>query len=381
MIDQNQQLKPLILDIGSCWFKMGWAGDDSPTMIIPSVYANVRDFLFNSNVIDGLEDLFFEDNTERFLYGNDALTYQNILNLHEFKKENNYNIFQKYFQYYYQRLNIAPEYNNKQPIIIISPFFITELEKTKLQQIFFNELNFPYILFLPESQAILETLQKTTGVVVNMGESYTCISSVFHGFTNIMARDIFPIAGNDLTNYFISLLLTKKGLGKSLNLDKWLVKDIKEKLALCVLNPDEEIKAIKQGFSNYDQVINFPEGTSLEINIERFMLSEPLFDPRLLHIDYMGLPEAISKVIKTWDRENWEELIPNIILSGGGSLIPGLKERLKVEISKHFSEKISQNVNIISAQGRESMSWLGASILYSKNQLQDGWIPNPEYRG
>jgi len=381
MSNEERQLRPLILDIGSDRFKLGWASDDSPSIVAPSVYADVRDYIFDSKVIDGLEELFYDENSETQLFGEMALKYQNILNIHEFKKENNFLVLSRYFQFYYNKLNIASEYYYKQPIIVISPFFMTELEKSKLQQLFFNELNFPFILFLSESQAILQTLQKTTGVVVNMGESHTYISSIFHGFTNIMARDIFPVAGKDLTNYFINLIITKKGSSINLYLEKWLAKEIKEKTALCVLKPEVEIESIKQGFTNYDQVINFPDGSNLRINLERFMLSEPFFDPKLIRIDYMGLPEAVAKVIQSWDRENWEELIPNIILSGAGSLIPGFKERLKIEIMKYFSERISQKVNIIAANGRENMSWLGASILHSKNELQEGWISNPEYKG
>ncbi|MFX1338099.1 MAG: hypothetical protein ACFFDK_05790 [Promethearchaeota archaeon] len=381
MSNEERQLRPLILDIGSDRFKLGWAGDDSPCIIAPSVYADVRDYIFDSKVIDGLEELFYDENSETQLFGEMALKYQNILNIHEFKKENNFSVLSKYFQFYYNNLNIAPEYKHKQPIIVISPFFMTELEKSKLQQLFFNELNFPYILYLSESQAILQTLQKTTGVIVNMGESHTYISSIFHGFTNIMARDIFPVTGKDLTNYLINLIITKKGSSINLYLEKWLAKEIKEKTALCVLRPEVEIESIKQGFTNYDQMINFPDGSNLGINLERFMLSEPFFDPKLIRIDYIGLPEAIARVIQSWDRENWEELIPNIILSGAGSLISGLKERLKIEIMKYFSEKISQKVGIIAANGRENMSWLGASILHSKNELQEGWIPNPEYKG
>ncbi|TFG25891.1 MAG: hypothetical protein EU532_11155 [Promethearchaeota archaeon] len=381
MLNTDKQLRPLIIDIGTDKFKLGWAGDDSPSILAPSIYANRGDFIFDSNEIDGLEELFYDESAESHLFGEIALNYQNVLNIHEFKKEAQFSILSKFFQYYYQKLNVGAEYQNKQPIIVITPFFIPDLEKTKLQQIFFNELNFPYILFLSESQAILQTLQKTTGVVVNMGESHTYISSIFHGFTNIMARDIFPVAGKDLTNYLINLIITKKGSGINLYLEKWLAKEIKEKTALCVLNPEVEIESIKQGFTNFDQVINFPDGTSLGINSERFILTEPYFNPKIIRIDYIGLPEVIAKVIKSWDRENWEELIPNIILSGGGSLIPGLKERMKLEIKKQFSDKINEKVNIIAAAGREIMSWLGASILYSKNELQDGWIPNPEYKG
>jgi len=176
------------------------------------------------------------------------------------------------------------------------------------------------------------------------------------------------------------MILTNKSSNKKYYIDNWLAKEIKEKTALIVLNPEEEKKNIKEGLTNYDQEINFPDGSNLKIDEERFMLSEPLFNPRLIHIDYFGFPEAIVKVIKSWDRQCWEEMLPNIILSGGGSLIPGLKERLKLELTKHFSEKIRNKINIIAPAGRENMAWIGASILHLKNKLPD-WKPNPEYKG
>jgi actin-related protein len=191
-----------------------------------------------------------------------------------------------------------------------------------------------------------------------------------------MARDSFPIAGNDITNYFLNLILNKQ---KDIFLEKWLVKEIKEKTSLCVLKYKDELKQIKKGFTNYDQIINFPDGNSIEINYERFMLTEPFFDPKLIHMDYIGIGEVIANVIKTWDRENWEELIANIILSGGGSLIPGLKERLANEMTGYFSDKIKSKIKVIAVPGRENMAWLGGSVLYSKNQLK-GWIENPKIK-
>jgi len=107
------------------------------------------------------------------------------------------------------------------------------------------------------------------------------------------------------------------------------------------------------------------------------MLTEPFFDPRLIHMDYIGIGKVIANVIKSWDRENWEELIANIILSGGGSLIPGLKERLAIEMAEYFSDKIKSKIKVIAVPGRENMAWLGGSVLYSKNQLK-GWVENPK---
>jgi len=370
------QTTPLILDIGTANSRIGWAGDDFPDIIAPSVYVDVSDYLFSSDVIEGLEELFFKNEQTPHLVGHLALKYQNILKIHEFKKEKNFNILLKFFLHYYSQLDIDEEYQFKQPLIILSPFFMSDLEKSKLQHIFFNVLKFPSLLFLHESQAILSTLQKTSGVVVNMGESSTYISTIFHGFTNIMARDVFPIAGKELTNYFLNLILTRIGTSKNIYIDKSIAKEIKEKLSLCVLNPQEEQKRVKEGLTKYDRIIDLPDGSNLKINLERFLLSEPLFNPRLAHIDYISLVEAISKVIKTWERENWEELVPTIILSGGGSLIPGLEERIQFELKKYFSEKLKEKIKVIAASGRENMGWIGASILYMKDKLSKGWIEN-----
>ncbi|MFX0103934.1 MAG: hypothetical protein ACFE75_00390 [Candidatus Hodarchaeota archaeon] len=379
-IEIEKQESPLIIDIGSDNFRLGWAGNDFPDIIAPSVYVDNTDYLFNSDVIDGLEDIFItKKNAENRLFGHDALKYSNILKIHEFKKENNYQIFMKFFYHHYKQLNISEEYHFKQPIIIISPFYISELEKTKLQDIFFNAFDFPSLLFLAENQGILATLRKTTGVVINMGEMNTNITTFLHGFSNAMARDTYPIAGKELTKYLLNLILTQKSSGKTLNLDNVTAKEIKDKLSLCVLDLDAEIKRVKDGLTKYNRTIDLPDGSSLEINTERFLLVEPLFNPSLIHIDYIGLPEAISKVIKFWDRENWEDLLSNIIISGGGSLISGLDKRLKIEISKYFSERLKEKINIIAASGRENMGWIGASLLFSQGKLRQGWIQNPSY--
>jgi actin-related protein len=282
----------------------------------------------------------------------------------------------KFFQHYYYQLGIEEENQFKQPIIILSPFFMSELEKTKLKEIFLKSLGFPSLLFLEDSQGILSTLQKTSAVIINMGEVNTYITTFLHGFTNIMARDTFPIAGKDLTNYFLNLLLTKKGAGRIEYLDHMIANEIKDKFSLCIFDTEEEIKRIKDGFTKYNSVIELPDGSKLEINSERFQLVEPLFDPSIIHIDYIGLAEAIAKVIRTWDRQDWVELLPHIVLAGGGSLIPGLDKRLEVEVSKYFADKLRESIKVLGASGRENIGWVGASVLWAQGKLNKGWEYN-----
>jgi len=373
----KSQDRPLILDIGSNNFRMGWAGDDFPDIIAPSVYVDPSDFIFTSDVLEGLEEIYLQNYEQEYLVGHAALRYQHILRLHEFKKENNYNLLLKFFYYYYQQLGIEEPFLFKQPLIILTSFNMSDLEKEKYKEIFLESLGFPTLLFLSDDQAILSTMQKTSGVIINIGESTTLISTIFHGFTNIMAKDVFPISSKDLTNYMLNLLISKKFFEDNLYVDDKIANEIKERYSLCILHPEEEIKKVKEGLTKYDRMINLPNNLNIKINIERIQVSEPLFDPKKIHIDYMSLAEAVSKVIKAWDRENWEELIPNIILAGGGSLIPGLAERLKIELMSFFSEKIRNKIDVIAPSGRENMGWIGASILFSKEQLNKGWIENP----
>ena len=373
--EKKNQTRPLILDIGRNYFRLGWAGSDYPEVIAPSIYVDNTDYLFSSDVIDGLEDIFVgEQNVENQLFGDEALKYSNVLNVHELK--NNYNILMKFFHFYYKQLGIENENLFKQPIIVISPFFMSELEQTKLRDIFFNVFEFPALLFLPDSQGVLGILQKPSAVIVNMGESNTYITTFLHGFTNIMASDTFPISGKDLTTALLNMLL--KGAGKTVYLDQMITKEIKEKLSVCVLNPEGEIKRIKEGLTKYKSFVDLPDGSKLEINSERFQLVEPLFDPSKIHIDYIGLPEAIAKVIRTWDREDWIELLPNIVLVGGGSLIPGLEKRLQMEISKFFSERLRDKITVFATSGRDTMSWVGASVLWAQSKLTKGWEYNPK---
>ena len=190
---------------------------------------------------------------------------------------------------------------------------------------------------------------------------------------------MFPITGKNITSYLLNLILSKISSSKNTYLDKTIAKEIKEKLSLCVLDPTGEKKRVKEGLTKYDRIVDLPDGSKLKLNSERFLLSEPLFDPKIIHIDYMGLAETISKVVMSWDRENWEELLSNVILSGGSSLMKGLSERIVLELQKYFSEKLGPKIKVVAASGRENMGWIGASVLFSKDQLKKGWITNPTH--
>jgi actin-related protein len=353
---------------------MGWAGSDEPEIVEPSIYANT--LKFQSEFIDGFKEVFSNKIEKHYLFGSEAREYQGILDIEYMEKEESADLFHKYFLHQYQKLDIPQKYQFKQPIIIIDPYVMTDLQKDYYKTIFFERLNFPSLLFIPAEMAILTTLDKIDGVIINIGAKNTYIYSVYHGFTDPMAKDRLPFGGRELTNYFLNMVLTGKGAKKNLFFDYWMAKKIKEVMALCVLNPKEERNKIKDNYLKFDKEITLPNQYSFTINYERFMLVEPLFNPHLIHVDHINLTESIVKTIKFWEREQRPVLISNIILAGGSSQITGLKERIQSELEKSFSEKIRPQIKVIAPQNREIMAWIGGSLLSAQGKLKEG-IKNP----
>jgi len=71
----------------------------------------------------------------------------------------------------------------------------------------------------------------------------------------------------------------------------------------------------------------------------------------------------------------FSELLPNIVLSGGSTLFPGLSERLQKEFSKLVGD---QKFKIIAPPERRYSTWIGGSILASLPSFTE-WQSKQEY--
>ncbi|XP_015748134.1 PREDICTED: actin-related protein 6-like [Acropora digitifera] len=72
----------------------------------------------------------------------------------------------------------------------------------------------------------------------------------------------------------------------------------------------------------------------LRMNNERFAVPELLFHPSDIGIQEMGIPEAISHAINELPTEMQPHCYMNILLTGGSSLFPGMKERVFSEVRR-----------------------------------------------
>ena len=68
---------------------------------------------------------------------------------------------------------------------------------------------------------------------------------------------------------------------------------------------------------------------------------------------------------------------PNIALSGGSTMFPGIADRMQKEITAIAPN--SMKVKIIAPPKRKYSVWIGGSVLASLSTFQSMWISKEEY--
>jgi actin-related protein len=71
------------------------------------------------------------------------------------------------------------------------------------------------------------------------------------------------------------------------------------------------------------------------------------------------------------------DLWMNIVLSGGTTMLPGIVERLRKELT--ILAPHATRIHIIAPPERKYSVWLGGAILANSNAFQQSWLSKEEY--
>ena len=95
----------------------------------------------------------------------------------------------------------------------------------------------------------------------------------------------------------------------------------------------------------------------------------------------LALPDLVSETIRGCDTDMRRELWGAIIVSGGGSLLPGLTERVHGRLNE-LVPQMSMKVKLIAPatpSERRFAVWIGGSILASLGSFNQLWMSKAEY--
>uniref|UniRef100_A0A0K8R4G6 Actin-related protein 3 n=1 Tax=Ixodes ricinus TaxID=34613 RepID=A0A0K8R4G6_IXORI len=383
------RLPAIVIDNGTGYTKLGFAGNKEPQFIIPSAIA-IRESAkigdqATRRLAKGIDDLDFFIGDEALDASGYAVKYPIRHGIVE-----DWDLMERFWeQSIFKYLRAEPEDHY---FLLTEPPLNTPENREYTAEIMFESFNVPglyiavqAVLALAASWTSRQMGERTlTGLVIDSGDGVTHCIPVAEGYVIGSCIKHIPIAGRNVT-YFIQNLLREREVGIPPEQSLETAKAIKEKL--CYICPD-----IAKEFSKYDQEpskwIKKYDGMntvtkqpfSVDVGYERFLGPEIFFHPEFSNPDFTTpISEIVDTCVQSCPIDVRRPLYKNIVLSGGSTMFRDFGRRLQRDLKRvvdarlKFSEKLSggritpkpMDVQVISHHMQRYAVWFGGSMLAS----------------
>lgn len=353
----------IVIDNGSGMCKAGFAGDEAPRYVFPSVVGHPK----------------YSAQSDTYV-GDQACAKAGVLLL-KYPMERgivtNWDDMEKLWHHtFYNEICEDPAEHS---VLLTEPPLNPKANREKMIQLMFETFNVPS--FYVGIQGVLSLLSsgRTNGIVAEIGDGISQFIPISEGYSRPHATMKNNFGGRDIDAYLQSLLDDYAFSQANYifgSRKKEVVHDIKEKHCYVAYDYDAELQKAKST-SECNVSYTLPEGNEITFGQERFTAPELLFRPQVNGFEIEGIDQNIFDSINKCSDDLRKDLFANIVLSGGCTLFEGLRERVEKEITSLAPP--TMKIKIVDAPERQYAAWCGGSLLASLATFPQMVITHDEY--
>lgn len=355
----KERMQNIVLDLGSHSIKAGIAGEDAPQVVMRTIVGRSKFEMMGLKSVEVGDEVLPRMGVYKTTY---PVQRGYIVN---------YDDAELLIRRVYRDLQVAEEETG---VVLLEQPHVPLHVREKQAQIFFETFNVRSMCAVSSAAMALLAEGEETGISVGIGGASSWIAPVVSGQSISSATVSFMITPEDMFSYVHRHVPSLTGTTKE-----------RERLsraaeALAYVSPERYgYHDLKQKYQNTKEE-EIPSKTwgEGEEGKEKIVLNdivlcgagETLFNPSLVGFSAYGLSDSCYEAWKRY-QSRAKELgtqpmeKPSFFLWGGGSLIPGLSERLHLELSSLYGPNVE--LSIKSGCARKYASWIGASIFASSH--------------
>eukprot|EP00762_Andalucia_godoyi_P005357 ANDGO_06701.mRNA.1 Actin-related protein 3 len=368
----------VIIDVGTGYTKMGYAGNVTPSYVIPTAIG-LPDAKSNVSAIKGVDDLDFH-------IGQAAIDNANFYKLSypvRHGQVENWDAMERFWeQCFFKYLRCDP---SDHAVVLTEPPLNAPENREYTAEVMFETFGVKsmYIAvqavlaltasWTSKKAASANTVGLLSGTVVDSGDGVTHVIPVVEGYVIGSAIRHIPLAGRDITEFIMRFIKEREPLLPAEDALQVAMR-IKEKYGYVCQSLPKEFAKFDKDPSKYIKIYEgldrrTKQPWKIDVAYEQFLGPEVFFNPEIFSSDFTTpLPQVVDQVVQACPIDTRRDLYRNIVLSGGSTMFRHFAKRLQEDVkgivdNRYASAATQVDVNVISHDFQRYAVFVGASVM------------------